>query len=87
MLILYILFAGKSYKRAKTLKRVLSALQFEVKDQGDLHYLLGVIFYQNYAKKSIMDWSPSIIYCYHFRQFCNRYHLRYSELWFIVVQE
>ena len=47
-----ILLAGKSDKRTKEVKRALSA-QFEVKDLGDLHYLLGVAVNQNHAEKSI----------------------------------
>ena len=53
-----ILLAGKSDKRMKEVKRALSA-QFEVKDLGDLHYLLGVAVNQNHAEKSIWIGQPT----------------------------
>ena len=53
-----ILLAGKSDKRMKEVKSALSA-QFEVKDLGDLHYLLGVAVNQNHAEKSIWIGQPT----------------------------
>ena len=42
----------------KEVKSALSA-QFEVKDLGDLHYLLGVAVNQNHAEKSIWIGQPT----------------------------
>ena len=45
-----ILLTTKDNKRMEEVKRALSA-QFDVKDLGDLHYLLGVTIIQNREKK------------------------------------
>ena len=58
-----ILLATKSKKRMKDVKSKLSA-QFEVKDLGDLQYLLGV---SESFRKVIMDWS-TCLYSQHLRE-------------------
>ena len=52
-----ILLATKSKKRMKDVKSKLSA-QFEVKDLGDLQYLLGVSIIQNRSEKSVWIGQP-----------------------------
>ena len=52
-----ILLATKSKKRMKDVKSKLSA-QFEVKDLGDLQYLLGVSIIQNRSEKSVWNGQP-----------------------------
>ena len=53
-----ILLATKGNKRMEEVKRALSA-QFDVKDLGDLHYLLGVTIIQNREEKSIWIGQPT----------------------------
>ena len=53
-----ILLATKSKKRMKDVKSKLSA-QFEVKDLGDLQYLLGVSIIQNRSEKSVWNGQPA----------------------------
>ena len=47
-----ILLAGKSTSRMKEVKCALAA-QFDIKDLGELHYLLGVTVKQDVMNKSI----------------------------------
>ena len=53
-----ILLATKSKKRMKDVKSKLSP-QFEVKDLGDLQYLLGVSIIQNLSEKSVWIGQPA----------------------------
>ena len=53
-----ILLATKDRVKMDEVKRALSA-QFEVKDLGDLHYLLGVSVIQNPKQQSIWIGQPT----------------------------
>ena len=53
-----ILLATKSEKKMKDVKNRLSA-EFEVKDLGDLQYLLGVSVIQNHKEKSVWIGQPT----------------------------
>ena len=53
-----ILLAGKSNKRMTEVKQALSS-QFEVKDLGELHYLLGITVKQDHVNQSIWIGQPA----------------------------
>ena len=53
-----ILLAGKSNKRMTEVKQALSS-QFEVKDLGELHYLLGITVKQYHVNQSIWIGQPA----------------------------